>query len=79
MCLKLVYDNGGIQVHEFKSPLEGQIVAKAFTFDYFTLFLTAVVIDEVHERSVNTDLILALLKDTIKAREDFKVRYEDVY
>ncbi|OIW31524.1 hypothetical protein CONLIGDRAFT_571330 [Coniochaeta ligniaria NRRL 30616] len=49
------------------------ILLNAICRDRKLPFLTAVIIDEVHERSVNTDLILAFLRDTIKERPDFKV------
>ena len=32
-----------------------------------------VIIDEVHERSLETDLLLILLKDLLKNRNDLKV------
>ena len=35
--------------------------------------VACVVIDEVHERSVETDLLLALLKDILQARPEFRV------
>ncbi|KAK5660079.1 hypothetical protein OQA88_13548 [Cercophora sp. LCS_1] len=34
---------------------------------------SAIIIDEAHERTVNSDLLLALLKDIIKARPDLKL------
>lgn len=35
--------------------------------------ITHVVVDEVHERSLDTDFILALLRDILKRRDDLKV------
>lgn len=34
---------------------------------------SAIVIDEVHERSINIDLILRFLKDTLQKRPDLRV------
>lgn len=34
---------------------------------------SAIIIDEAHERSLNTDILLALLKELINIRKDLKL------
>lgn len=51
---------------------DGTMVARLITDPSLSEF-KAVVIDEAHERKVNIDLLLYLLRNTLKLRPDFKI------
>ncbi len=49
------------------------ILTRRFSADPFLEGVSVVVLDEFHERSVHTDLCLALLKELLAVRDDLKV------
>jgi HrpA-like RNA helicase len=52
---------------------DGYLAAKILGDDPLLSEYSAVILDEIHERKVNMDLLLYLLKDIVKKRKDFKL------
>jgi pre-mRNA-splicing factor ATP-dependent RNA helicase DHX15/PRP43 len=52
---------------------DGYLAAKILGDDPLLSEYSAVILDEIHERKVNMDLLLYLLKDIVKRRKDFKL------
>lgn len=52
---------------------DGSLVARATGDDPLLEEFNCIIVDEAHERSVNIDFLLLILKEIVKKRKDFKV------
>jgi pre-mRNA-splicing factor ATP-dependent RNA helicase DHX15/PRP43 len=52
---------------------DGIILASLFSGDKYLSNYQGIIIDEAHERQLNIDLLLSLLKEVVKNRPDFKL------
>ncbi|XP_042058204.1 pre-mRNA-splicing factor ATP-dependent RNA helicase DEAH1-like isoform X3 [Salvia splendens] len=60
----LKYMTDGRLLHEFRQQLRKEPILASYS---------VIMVDEAHERTVNTDILFSLLKDVTRARPDFKL------
>ncbi|XP_047946545.1 pre-mRNA-splicing factor ATP-dependent RNA helicase DEAH1-like [Salvia hispanica] len=60
----LKYMTDGRLLHEFRQQLRKEPILASYS---------VIMVDEAHERTVNTDILFSLLKDVARARPDFKL------